>query len=41
MSRKLNCIMLIDDNPHDNFFHEREIKKFNSDLIVLAKNSGI
>jgi CheY-like chemotaxis protein len=41
MSRKLNCIMLIDDNPHDNFFHEREIKKFNSDLIILVKNSGI
>jgi CheY-like chemotaxis protein len=27
MKRKLNCIMLIDDNRHDNFFHERVIRK--------------
>ncbi|HZY79126.1 MAG TPA: response regulator [Cyclobacteriaceae bacterium] len=27
MKQKLNCIMLIDDNRHDNFFHERIIRK--------------
>jgi CheY-like chemotaxis protein len=40
MSRKLNCIMLIDDNPHDNFFHERTIKQNNINSVVLAKTSG-
>jgi CheY-like chemotaxis protein len=32
--------MLIDDNEHDNFFHEREIKKIDSDTYVIAKQSG-
>jgi CheY-like chemotaxis protein len=32
--------MLIDDNPDDNFFHEREIKKGDSENVVLTKNSG-
>jgi CheY-like chemotaxis protein len=32
--------MLIDDNPHDNFFHEREIRKTNPEGIVIVKNSG-
>jgi CheY-like chemotaxis protein len=32
--------MLIDDNPDDNFFHIREIKKNNLDNIVITKNSG-
>lgn len=27
MNRKLNCILLIDDNEHDNFLHERTINK--------------
>lgn len=27
MRKKLNCILLIDDNADDNFFHERIIKK--------------
>src|SRR5687768_15477579 len=40
MTKKLNCIMLIDDNHDDNFFHEREIKKGNSTNIVITKNSG-
>ena len=26
MNKKLNCIMLIDDSPHDNFYHERIIR---------------
>jgi CheY-like chemotaxis protein len=32
--------MLIDDNPDDNFFHEREIKKANGGNIVITKESG-
>ena len=33
--------MLVDDNPDDNFFHERVIKKSNSDVIVVAKKTGM
>lgn len=40
MKKILNCIMLVDDNIHDNFFHEREIKKNNKSTIVIAKKSG-
>lgn len=40
MQPKLNCIMLIDDNPDDNFFHEREIKKSDSEIVVIKKNSA-
>ena len=32
--------MLIDDNFHDNFFHEREIKKADSQNIVVVNDSG-
>ena len=32
--------MLVDDNPDDNFFHEREIKKADLTNIVITKNSG-
>jgi CheY-like chemotaxis protein len=32
--------MLVDDNHNDNFFHEREIKKNNSETIVITKNTG-
>jgi len=41
MNKKLNCIMLIDDDKNDNFFHERAIKKSNLSTIVIAKNSGM
>lgn len=41
MNKELRCIMLVDDNPDDNFFHEREIKKNNSSNIVITKNTGI
>ncbi len=37
----LNCIMLVDDNPDDNFFHEREIKKSNSEIVVIKKNTAM
>ena len=41
MNKKLSCVMLVDDNFDDNFFHEREIKKNNSGTIVIAKNTGL
>ena len=41
MKEDLKCIMLIDDNPDDNFFHEREIKKCNASLNVITKMSGL
>jgi len=41
MSKTQWCIMLVDDNQNDNFFHEREIKKNNLANIVITKNSGI
>jgi CheY-like chemotaxis protein len=41
MTKKLKCIMLVDDNEHDNFFHEREIKKNNQETIVIVKNTGM
>ena len=40
MNIKLNCIMLVDDSPDDNFFHEREIKKANLANIVITKGSA-
>lgn len=33
--------MLIDDNPDDNFFHERVIKKSNAADIVIAKQTAL
>ena len=41
MERKLNCIMLIDDDPADIFYHEREIKKANPLTNILIRNSAI
>ncbi|MBC8047197.1 MAG: response regulator [Fimbriimonadaceae bacterium] len=38
--KKLKCIMLIDDNSHDNFFHERAIKKTDPENIIIPMNSG-
>ncbi len=32
--------MLVDDNPDDNFFHERVIEKSNAAEIVVAKQTG-
>lgn len=40
MAQKLKCIMLIDDNPHDNFFHERIIKKTDVSEAVITKQTG-
>jgi CheY-like chemotaxis protein len=41
MNKYLRCIMLVDDNHDDNFFHEREIKKNNHATIVITKNTGL
>ncbi len=39
MKRKLSCILLVDDDPDDNFFHQRIIKKMNiTDVIAVARN---
>lgn len=34
------CIMLVDDNENDNFFHEREIKKTQLETTIISKESG-
>ena len=36
MNLSVKCIMLIDDNPHDNFFHERTIQDCNAAEQVLV-----
>ena len=33
--------MLIDDNPDDNFIHERAIRKINSESVITKKQSGM
>ena len=40
MNKKLKSILLIDDNPDDNFFHERVIKKNYPDVNVIAIQTG-
>jgi CheY-like chemotaxis protein len=41
MKRKLKQIMLIDDDPNDNYFHQREIKKVITDITIIEKSSGL
>ncbi|CAN5904977.1 response regulator [soil metagenome] len=39
MKKKLNCILLVDDDPDDNFFHQRIINKMEiTNAIEVAKN---
>lgn len=39
MKRKLNCILLVDDDHEDNFFHEIIIKKMDiTNTIQVARN---
>jgi len=33
----VNCIMLVDDNKIDNFFHERVIQKYDPQIKTVAK----
>lgn len=40
MSKTAKCIMLIDDNADDNFFHGRVIKKNNLTNVIVVKTSG-
>jgi CheY-like chemotaxis protein len=40
MKKPLSCVMLVDDNHSDNFFHDREIKKNNPATTVIFKYSG-
>lgn len=39
-TRKLTCIMLIDNNPDDNFYHSRIIKKTDPSIQVLVMASA-
>lgn len=38
--RKISSILLIDDNIHDNYFHELAIKKTDDSLIINSATSG-
>lgn len=38
--KQLKCIMLVDDNKTDNFFHERVIRKANAADTVIVKESA-
>lgn len=40
MADKLNCILLVDDNADDNFYHERVIRKTNCCHHVVSKTTG-
>jgi CheY-like chemotaxis protein len=40
MKKPLKCVMLVDDNPNDNFFHTREIKKHDPSTIVITMENG-
>ncbi|MBA4058178.1 MAG: hypothetical protein C0490_25910 [Marivirga sp.] len=40
MSKKLSCILLIDDNHDDNFFHDRVIRKSKLCDKVVARTSA-
>lgn len=40
MKNTIGCIMLVDDDEDDNFFHEREITQNKFANTVIIKNSG-
>lgn len=35
-NKTIGCIMLVDDNNNDNFFHERAIRKYNPDIRIIT-----
>lgn len=40
MKKQLSCVMLIDDNPDDNFIHERVIRNNDySDCVIKMENA--
>lgn len=41
MKQEPNCIMLIDNNPDDNFYHQRVIRKFNASIQVIVFTTAI
>lgn len=41
MNEKLKCVMLVDDDHNDNFFHEREIRKINRSIIIITKKNAL
>lgn len=40
MDNKVNCILLIDDNKIDNFFHTRVINKYGVATHIIVKDSA-
>lgn len=40
MTMKLDCILLVDDNADDNFYHERVIRKADCCHRVVSKTTG-
>jgi CheY-like chemotaxis protein len=40
MKKELKCIMLVDDDIHDNFFNIRAINKAKPSVTIIEKNSG-
>jgi len=40
MNRKLECIMLVDDNADDNFIHQRAINQQYAEVDVITKMTG-
>jgi CheY-like chemotaxis protein len=38
---KIKSIMLIDDNPNDNFFHQRVISKFDKEIEVQVNEDAV
>ncbi len=41
MKKSLRCIMLVDDDTNDNYYHTREIKKANPSIEVIEKQTGL
>ncbi len=39
--KHVNCIMLIDDNKDDNYFHERTIRKSGLKSTIIKKESAL
>jgi CheY-like chemotaxis protein len=41
MNKPLRCIMLVDDDTNDNYYHKREIGKANQSITVIEKQTGL